>query len=346
MNSAIFLVAVVVLLQILSPTAAYAQQNPGEPKSQKERKSQVERIRAHDPVMIRQDSTYYLFCTGRGITVWSSKDMETWRREAPVFDTAPVWAKDVVPGFRNHIWAPDISFHNGKYYLYYSVSAFGKNTSAIGLAINTTLDPGDPRFKWVDQGIVVRSVPGRDMWNAIDPHLAYDEKGVPWLAFGSFWSGIKLVRLNKSLDAPAKPEEWYTIAARERDFGISDTLAGNAAIEAPFIFRRNNYYYLFVSFDYCCRGIESTYKIMVGRAREITGPYIDKEGKKMIRGGGTLMLEGNSDWHGVGHNAVYTFEGKDYLIFHGYEASGEGEARLLILPLGWDENGWPKVNLE
>ena len=131
----------------------------------------------HDPVMIKQGDTWYLFCTGWGISSFSSKDMQNWKKEKPVFASAPQWAVNAVPSFKGHIWAPDISYHNGKYYLYYSVSAFGKNTSCIGLAINKTLDPASPDFKWEDQGKVIQSVPGRDMWNAIDPNQIDDENG-------------------------------------------------------------------------------------------------------------------------------------------------------------------------
>src|SRR5262245_58579011 len=106
-------------------------------------------ISVHDPVMIKQDSMYYLFCTGRGVSMWLSKDMINWKREKQVFDTLP-WAVKAVKGFSNHVWAPDISFHNGLYYLYYSVSAFGKNTSCIGVATNKTLHPNSPDYKWID----------------------------------------------------------------------------------------------------------------------------------------------------------------------------------------------------
>src|SRR5699024_8750474 len=148
------------------------------------------------------------------------------------------------------------------------VSAFGKNTSAIGLAINQTLDEHRSDYHWEDQGIIVRSIPGRDMWNAIDPQLIIDEEGDPWLDFGSFWEGIKLVKLKSDLTGIAQPESWFTIASRKRTFGISDTLPGDAAIEAPYIFYYKGYYYLFVSYDYCCRGSNSNYKIMVGRSKK------------------------------------------------------------------------------
>src|SRR5438876_3067872 len=173
----------------------------------------------HDPVMIKEKGTYYLFCTGNGISVFSSKDMGNWRKEKPVFLKTPDWVIKAIPRFRgNSIWAPDISYHNGKYYLYYAVSAFGKNTSCIGLVVNKTLDTSSADYKWEDIGKVIQSVPGRDMWNAIDPNLIVDENNTPWLALGSFWNGMKLVKLTNDLSSVAQPEQWYTIASRPRDF--------------------------------------------------------------------------------------------------------------------------------
>ncbi len=308
--------------------------------------SQSADIRVHDPVMIKEGNTYYLFCTGRGISVYSSKDMKNWTSQKPVFDEPPQWAVDAVPGYRGHTWAPDIAFHNGLYYLYYSVSAFGKNTSCIGLATNKTLNPESPDFKWTDHGKVIQSVPGRDLWNAIDPNLAFDDDGQPWLTFGSFWSGMKLVKMNENLKEVAEPQVWHTLSKRPRDFKRDDYDPGEGAVEAPFIFKKNGKYYLFVSFDYCCRGVESTYKIVVGRADSIQGPYLDKEGLQMDHGGGSLVLQGNAAWHGVGHNSAYTFDGKDYLVFHGYDASDEGRPKLIIREMTWDKEGWPVVVLE
>ena len=295
----------------------------------------------HDPVMIRQDDVYYLFCTGRGISVFSSKDMKTWQREKQVFDTLP-WGVQAVKGFRNHIWAPDISYHNGQYYLFYSVSAFGKNTSCIGVATNKTLHPNDPNFKWIDHGKVIESVPGRDMWNAIDPNVIWDEQDQPWLAFGSFWNGLKLVKLNQQLTAIDTPQQWYSIASRKINYYTPDSSAGDGAIEAPFLFKKGNYYYQFASIDYCCKGEQSTYKMIVGRSGKLTGPYIDKAGVSLLKSGGTIVLQGDKDWHGVGHNAVCTFDGVDYLVFHGYDAKDRGRSKLRIEKLTW-KDGWPEV---
>lgn len=331
-------------------------------------------IGVHDPSMIKHDDRYYMFHTGRGISNWVSRDMINWIRLDPVFESAPEWTQDVVPEFENHIWAPSISFHNGTYYLYYSVSSFGRNNSAIGLVTNQTLNPDDPEFEWEDQGIVIESVPGRDMWNAIDATLSFDEDGTPWLAFGSHWMGIKLVQLEDDLKTVAiTPEgnEWYTIAERhrywkldERDAGDSanpeldyDDLYPNAildlnrqsesgAIEAPFIFKKGDYYYLFVSWDRCCRGENSTYKVVVGRSTDITGPYLDKAGQRMDYGGGSLVVKGNDEYAAVGHNSVYTFDGTDYLVAHGYDLSDEGRSKLVILEVTWDDDGWPVVDLD
>jgi arabinan endo-1,5-alpha-L-arabinosidase len=161
------------------------------------------------------------------------------------------------------------------------------------------------------------------------------------LSFGSFWNGIKLVRLRDDRRSLAEPGTWYTIASRPRSAAIPDTAAGDAAIEAPFIFRKDKYYYLFVSFDYCCRGEKSTYKIMVGRSQQIQGPYLDRDGTPMTLGGGSVVLEGDKSWHGVGHNAVVAAEDGDWLVFHGYDAADGGKSKLRLEKLQWVD-GWPR----
>ncbi len=300
---------------------------------------------AHDPVMIKQGNTYYLFCTGNGITVMSSKDLKEWRMEKPVFNKAPEWAVQAIPGFKGHIWAPDVIFYQGQYHLFYSCSAFGKNTSAIGHATTPTLKPSDPEFKWTDHGMILQSVPGRDSWNAIDPNIIIDSSGIPWMNFGSFWDGIKLVRLTKDMSAIEHPEEWHSICRRNyRPVRDNYTEANDNSVEAPFIMRHGQYYYLLISFDYCCRGARSDYKIAVGRWKDVIGPYLDKEGRSLSAGGGTILLQGNRQWAGVGHCAAYHFDGKDYLIAHGYSTSEDGASKLILREIYWDEDEWPVVN--
>jgi len=302
-------------------------------------------VPVHDPVIIREGSQFYLFHTGNGISVWSSRDLKKWKKEASVFDKPPAWAVAAIPGFNGHIWAPDIQYVNGLYFLYYSVSRFGKNTSCIGLAVNKTLDPTSSQFEWKDRGLIIQSVPGRDLWNAIDPNFITDAAGTHWLSFGSYWGGVKLVKLDET-GAVAKPEEWYTIARRPRSYDTPDSSSGSAAIEAPFIFRKDSFYYLFVSFDVCCKGVNSTYKIVVGRSKKVMGPYLDREGKEMGKNGGSIVAQGNDHWHGLGHNAVYTVDGRDLLICHGYDAGDKGRSKLILRELRWDHDGWPAVTIE
>lgn len=310
-------------------------------------------VPVHDPVMIRQGDTYYLFATGRGIAVWSSRDRVHWTQEQPVFATPPAWAVAAVPAFKGHIWAPDISHYAGQYYLYYSVSAFGKNTSCIGVATNTTLDPHDPNFQWVDHGKVIQSVPGVTNWNAIDPNLITADDGTPYLAFGSFWEGLKLVKLTPDRLGLAEPlDHLPTIASRQPDPAAPNPPApagnpvdaGGNAIEAPFIFKHGGQFYFFASIDYCCRGAQSTYKMIVGRAKALAGPYTDRAGVPLAHGGGTILLTGDAKWYGVGHNAVCHFDGVDYLVFHGYDASdARARSKLRIEKLRWTDDGWPVV---
>ena len=301
--------------------------------------SKAQTISVHDPVVIKEKDTYYLFCTGKGIKTYSSKDLKNWKSEPAVFKEKPFWTESVVPNFDNHIWAPDIIFHNNVYYLYYSVSAFGKNTSAIGVTTNVSLNPEDKNYQWIDQGIVVESSPNRDQWNAIDPNVIIDENNTAWLSFGSFWDGIKLVKLNPDLKSIAKPQEWHTIAKR-RNTPLSE---GSSAIEAPFIFKKNGYYYLFTSWDLCCKGKESTYKVAVGRSKDVTGPYKDKQGNLLSQGGGTIVAKGNEDYFGVGHNSAYTFDGVDYFFYHGYDAKQKGKPVLVVKEIKWDADFWPSL---
>ena len=290
----------------------------------------------HDPSIIKEGDTYYLFSTRAGLAIRCSKDLVHWRLCGDVFAHIPEWAVKDVSGLRG-LWAPDVAYFNGKYYLYYSASTFGSNRSSIGLATNETLDPASEKYRWVDQGKVISSNTTDD-WNAIDPDVVLDEHNQPWLSFGSFWSGIKLRKLDRtsgklSTDDPTL----YSLASRGRDSGAP------GAIEAPNIIRKNNYYYLFVSFDFCCRGKDSTYNIRVGRARSVTGPYVDRSGKQMMEGGGTLIVSGSGKWAGPGHSSVLQEKEGDWLVYHAYDVEWRGVSTLRISAIRWDKEGWPTI---
>ena len=174
-------IIIICLFNLICCRGVLSAQNPQGPPPPDDSKGFI----VHDPVMIKQDSVYYLFTTGGGVPMASSTNLVNWKRLKPVFEKAPDWiTEDIVPGWRsNTMWAPDIQYFNGTYYLFYSVSAFAKNTSAIGVATNKTLHPNSSDYKWVDHGVVVQSVPNRDMWNAIDPNMIIDEKKQGWLVF-------------------------------------------------------------------------------------------------------------------------------------------------------------------
>lgn len=285
----------------------------------------------HDPAIVKEGTNYYVFSTGQGIVIRQSHNLREWTRVGRVFENVPEWTYKEVPGFRGYIWAPDILYIDGRFALFYSVSTFGKNRSCIGLATNKTLTPNHPDNRWIDCGKVIESFPQKNNYNAIDPNVIIDDEGKVWLAFGSFWEGIKLTQLDRaSLKPIDDPPKLITIASRP----------GNSAIEAPFIIYRKPYYYLFASFDLCCRGTMSTYKIAVGRATKVTGEYRDKSGKSMLEGGGTVILQGHNNWIALGHNAVLKDGNTYWLVYHGYDANNSGRAALQIRKILWTEYGW------
>lgn len=279
----------------------------------------------HDPVVLSVDGMYYEFQTGRGVPTKTSSDLLRWKNGPSVFAQNPPWIAQQVAGATD-LWAPDISRFNGKVHLYYSASTFGSNKSCIGHATRDSLTTGS----WQDQGAVVCSNAGgaKDDWNAIDPNLVVDDAGTPWLSFGSFWSGIKLVKLTP--EGKRADNELTALAGRKN----------GGAIEAPFIARRCGYYYLFVSFDKCCSGANSTYNVVVGRSKDVKGPYVDRAGTAMREGGGTQVVVGAGAWKGPGHNAVLRTDKGDYNVYHAY-AAGDGHSELRISPLVWDAEGWP-----
>lgn len=265
---------------------------------------------------------WHLFSTGNGIPYRVSEDGKTWKYVKEIFTTLPSWHKEVVPGTRNP-WAPDISYWGGRWRLFYSVSTFGSQHSAIGVASNDKLS-GEG---WRDDGPVLVSRRG-DPYNAIDPNIFVEKDGTPWLSFGSFWQGIFLVRLDpKTYKPQGEPK---CVAARP----------GSTAIEAPFLIWRQGWYYLFVSHDFCCRGVNSTYKSVVGRSKKLEGPYTDRDGRPLLQGGGTIVSRGQGRWRGPGHCAVVG----DTFLCHAYDAEHNGIPTLVMDALRWDKSGWPSLS--
>jgi arabinan endo-1,5-alpha-L-arabinosidase len=294
-------------------------------------------VGAHDPSMTHvAGGDWYLFVTGGVLNVRKSPDLQKWSGAGSLFPSIPGWIATELGQTITDLWAPDISYFNGQYHVYYAGSVFGSNHSVIGLATNTTLDAAAPGYKWVDDGLVIESnaIGTHDDWNAIDPNIAFDAAGDPWLVFGSFWSGIKLRRI----DAPtgklsSADTTLYSLAARPSP----------GAIEASSIVLHNGYYYLFVSFDACCQGVNSTYRTMVGRATKITGPYEDRMGGAMLAGNAEQLLVTTGRYIGPGGGTAFRDGACYYYVYHYYDGQANGAPTLAMRPIGWTADDWPTL---
>lgn len=294
----------------------------------------------HDPAIAADRGWYYLFSTGTGILVRRSHDLVHWQSDGQVFaNNLPAWAPTTVPGTQ-FPWAPDVSFFAGRWHLYYVISTFGAKRSVIGLATNVTLDRRDPRYAWHDAGPVLASHELTDPsavptdYNALDPNVVLDAGGAPYLVFGSFYGGLKVVPLDVATGQPVQPLAPVALAANVQEY---------TAIEASFMILRDGWYYLFASYDYCCRGTDSTYNVRVGRSRSVEGPFVDDLGIPMLAGGGRYVLSSRGDMRGPGHNAVLRRGNQYDIVFHWYDAANKGAPTLGILPLHWSADGWPST---
>ena len=285
---------------------------------------------AADPSLIRApDGTFYLYATqddwGEGnhyLPIFRSSDLVQWEYVKDAFTQPPGWKEG--GGF---LWAPDISYHDGAYYLYYAASLWGDPAPCIGLA--TAPHPEGP---WKDLGRPVFCSQDIGVGNSIDPFVLY-ENGGRWLVWGSF-HGIYAVELGgggtEALGEPA--------------------LLADTRFEAPYLVKRNGFYYLFLSAGSCCEGEWSTYQTLVGRSENLLGPYVDASGRDLRSGGGTLVLERNDTWVGPGHNAIIQDDaGADWIVYHAIPkddprlANGVNRRPALLDRIAWVD-GWPVVN--
>jgi arabinan endo-1,5-alpha-L-arabinosidase len=290
----------------------------------------------HDPsTVIQCKDRYYVFYTGQGILSKSSSDRVFWSPGPPVFENPPAWTTNAVPGFTGLFWAPDVLYFNNQYHVWYAVSTFGSQVSAIGLVTSPTLDPADSAYKWTDQGPVIASTNGSP-YNTIDPSFTWDNSGNLWMAFGSYWNGIYIVQLDAATGLRIAPNSPAT------------QLAYNSSIEASYIFRRGGYYYLFADWGSCCSGVNSTYNMRMGRSTSVTGPYLDRNGIEMVDNGGTLFQEATGKFTGPGHVGILSINGAQWLSYHYYDANAwapqygaYGEPALALVPLSWTPDNWP-----
>lgn len=282
-------------------------------------------IGVHDPSMIWDGTKYYLFATGGTLDVRSSSDILTYTNAGNIFSAIPAWVTTAIGQNPGSLWAPDISYFNGIFHVYYAGSTFGSNVSVIGLAMTPSLKTPT----WTDQQMIFQSQKTDD-FNAIDPNVAFDQTCQPWLAFGSFWDGIKMRKIDATTGLLATDDTTlYSLASR-----------GGGAIEAASIISHNGFYYLFVSFDLCCQGVNSTYRTMVGRGTTITGPYFDKAGNNMMTGAAEQLLVTDGRYIGPGGGTAWR-DGDNYLYaYHYYDGDANGASKLQIRPITFDSTDW------
>jgi len=317
----------------------------------------------HDPTTIRSmDGYYVIFSTTQGKhfgieTRYLAAGAEKWQEGNFILtdDNKPVWLNKMYPKNKEKYWAPDLPFKD-KWILCYSTWSF-KGVDGVASIGRATATGQLPDLKWVDDGEPVISTDEYTFDNggpcAIDPAVFEDYDGRLWLCFGSHgkenkknYGGIWIVELDTLTGhlGPAAKAKWipdnraYYHAA---NYGGGKYFENN--IEAPFVYKHNNYYYLFVNWDRCCNGTKSDYNIRIGRSLSPTGPYLDKNGIDMFNGGGTLLLATQERFIGPGHAGIFESEdGRFCFSFHYYDKQAGGKARLGKRELIWEEN-WPVV---
>jgi arabinan endo-1,5-alpha-L-arabinosidase len=294
--------------------------------------------RIHDPSIIEVDGKFAAFGTGeqgpnRGaIRVKTSPDGLKWTDAGAIGKGVPKWASETLGYQPTNIWAPSISRRGATFSIYYALSTFGGNASAIGLMTNMSFDVTKPGEGWQDQGLVLMSKVTDD-FNAIDPFRIDLSDGRAFLAFGSFWSGIKLSELDPETGKLKPNAPLIALASRH-----------GGAVEASSILEHEGKFTLFVSFDQCCKGVGSTYNIRVGRADRIEGPYLDKDGKVMLDGGGSLVLGSQGRFIGPGGQEPVKTPNGDMLAYHYYDGDAGGVAKLQLSPIRWTSDGWPELD--
>ena len=274
--------------------------------------AQVGKPFIHDPSSIVEcDGMYYTFGTGGGGLI--SKDGWTWYGGA------------VRPGGGA---APDaIKIGNRYLVVYGATGGSSSHKGAILTMWNKTLDPTSPDFKY-SEPIVVATSDGYEENDAIDPGIMLDPiTGRLWLSYGTYFGFIRIVELDPKTGKLKNGNKPVNVAI---------------VCEASDLVYRDGWYYLFATHGSCCDGANSTYNVVVGRSKKITGPYLDNVGRNMLEGGGKMVAATRGGLIGPGHFGHTIIEpGVEKMSIH-YEAdlAQGGRSVLGILPLLW-KDGWP-----
>ncbi|ETM38013.1 hypothetical protein L914_15566 [Phytophthora nicotianae] len=287
----------------------------------------------HDPSIIQSaNGTYYRFSTGNKIAVHTAPDISgPWKYQGAAL---PEGSSIDLKG-NDDLWAPDVQKVGDYYYLYYSVSSFGTQNSAIGVARSSSLDVGT----WEDAGSTGVTSDSKKPYNAIDPNLVAVDGGY-YLTFGSYWQGIYQTHMR---DPPVLSSSTPAQIGFTSNFEV---------LEGPFIFHHSDFYYLFMSKGKCCGYDKSKpaagkeYRILVCRSSKATGGFVDKEGVDCAKDGGTVVLESHDNVYGPGGQGVYDDPKHGPILYYHYVDTtvgyADGDKRF-----GWNtmdfSSGWPVV---
>ena len=275
---------------------------------------------APDPTIIKANGLYYLYATGEKI--YHSNNMINWQYVRKVFEgkTRPSFV-DV-----SSYWAPCITKQNNRYVLYFALSTWG-GVDAAGIGVATASTPEGPFDIANGNGKLFQS--GEvGVKNSIDPNYI-EENGRKYIIWGSFY-GIYGIELNS---------DGLTVKDTRNKFQLAGTY-----FEAPYIYKRGGYYYLFGSIGSCCEGDNSTYQTVVGRSTSFTGPYTARNGGRMLDNSFEVLLSGNSVWAGPGHNSriIEDNSGTTWMTYHAYIRGQSNIGRTaLIDEVKWSNDGWP-----
>jgi arabinan endo-1,5-alpha-L-arabinosidase len=303
----------------------------------------------HDGAIIKAADWYYVFSTDYmvgapptpGIQIRKSKDLIHWEFVGRVFDHVSTEGLEWTNG--NTFWAPAVIEMNNKFYLYYSVSEVGKRNSYIGMATSDSIEG-----PWVDNGVVFKSQEGDNYTvNAIDPDIIFDDKGQPWMVYGSYFGGIFISKVDKNTGKLENPADEGTLIAQRKNM--------NFGIEGPEIMYNpdTDYYYLTLSYEW----LEDTYNVRTARSKNITGPYLDyndsdmvdttdesfNTGNKIV---GSYSFDNDNGWQGTGHNGLLEADGEYFLIHNARAVEDLYWSHLHVRKIVWTEDGWPVVSPE
>lgn len=288
----------------------------------------------HDPDIIRYEDGYALMTTDNHLLMQTSEDALNWKKNDPAMPQFEKWLYTYAPNMID-IWAPHIKYVGGEYRVYYCGSEMGIRSSGMGFMSSKEIDPAKPGYGWKDQGEVIHTVKS-DAYNAIDATVIKDLQGKVWMGFGSWGTGIHVIELDEKSGKVATGAKMTNIANR-----------GGSGVEGASLIEHNGKYFLFTAWDNCCKtgaNLEgNSYKTVVNRANAVTGPYLDRNGKTALNGGGTILLQRYGRYYGPAGGEAFEDINRQRFVNHYYDKSDTGRAKIQVRDIVYTEDNWPEL---